>query len=115
MTQDDFVQLVKDASACEDLPAALTLLQQSEDEEVAEVALGLKGQFAVAEVNGEQRVYHVTTQQEGDDLEEFVEHIMNTDEPTIKFVAWFFDAFFDMKQSDTYKAAGKTYRQPKRS
>lgn len=42
MTQDDFVQLVKTASACDDLPAALTLLQQSEDEEVAEVAVGLK-------------------------------------------------------------------------
>ncbi|WP_261818061.1 hypothetical protein [Vibrio gallicus] len=115
MTQDEFVTLVKTASDCVDLPEALALLQANEDQDVAEAALSLKGQFAMAEVNGEQRVYHVTTQQNGDDLEEFVEHVMNTDEPTIKFVAWFFDFHFEVKQSDTYKAAGKTYRQPKRS
>lgn len=115
MNQNDFDQLVKSASECADLPQALALFQESEFEEVAEVANSLKGQFAVAEVDGEQRVYHVTTEQEGDDLQEFVEHIMNVDEPVIKFVAWFFDAYFDVKPSDTYKIAGKTYRQPKRS
>ncbi|GAD79719.1 hypothetical protein [Vibrio ezurae] len=114
MNQSEFTQLVVLASQCDDLPQALQLLQECEYEEVSEVALSLKGQFAVAEVEGEQRVYHVTTQQEGDDLQEFVEHIMNTDEHVIRFVAWFFDAYFDVKQSDTYKMAGKTYQQPKR-
>ncbi|GEA60828.1 hypothetical protein [Vibrio comitans] len=115
MNQNEFEQLVKSASQCADLPSALLLLQECEYEEVSEVALSLKGQFAVAEVDGEQRVYHVTTQQEGDDLQEFVEHIMNTDEHVIRFVAWFFDAYFDVKQRDSYKLAGKTYQQPKRS
>jgi hypothetical protein len=31
------------------------------------------------------------------------------------FVAWFFFAQFDIKQKETYQAAGKTYKQPKRS
>ncbi|CAM3048200.1 hypothetical protein [Vibrio rarus] len=115
MNQNEFNQLVKSVSECAALPEALTFLQECEYEEVAEVALSLKGQFAVAEVEGELRVYHVTTQQKGDDLEEFVEHIMNTDEHVIRFVAWFFDAYFDVKQSETYKLAGKTYRQPKRN
>ncbi|OBT09466.1 hypothetical protein A9264_14590 [Vibrio sp. UCD-FRSSP16_10] len=114
MNQSEFNQLVTLASKCADLPEALTLLQECEFEEVSEVALSLKGQFALAEVEGEQRVYHVTTEQNGDDLEEFLEHIMNVDEHVIRFVAWFFDAYFDVKPSDTYKIAGKTYQQPKR-
>ena len=82
---------------------------------VAEAAQSLSGQFALAEVEGEQRIYHVTTEvDEQGEEQEYVEHIMNEGDNVVKFVAWFFDGFFDIKQKDVYQAAGKTYKQPKR-
>ncbi|TOB56313.1 hypothetical protein CGK03_20945, partial [Vibrio parahaemolyticus] len=41
-------------------------------------------------------------------------HVMNEGDNMIKFAAWFFETFFEIKQKDTYMAAGKTYQQPKR-
>ncbi|TON73219.1 hypothetical protein CGH53_09855, partial [Vibrio parahaemolyticus] len=46
--------------------------------------------------------------------QEYVEHVMNEGDNMIKFAAWFFETFFEIKQKDTYMAAGKTYQQPKR-
>ncbi|MGF1748587.1 hypothetical protein [Vibrio cionasavignyae] len=116
MQQDEFEKLVKELCLFKALPDALNALKACDDEDVAEAAESLTGQFALADVDGDQRIYHVSvrTNDAGED-EEYVEHIMNEGDDVIKFVAWFFDALFDLKQSDTYKAAGKTYMQPKRS
>ncbi|MFA0087552.1 hypothetical protein [Vibrio sp. 10N.261.51.F12] len=116
MQQDEFEKLVKSLCEFNALPDALNALKASDDTDVAEAAESLTGQFALADVDGAQRIYHVSvrTNDAGED-EEYVEHIMNDGDDVIKFVAWFFDALFDVKQSDTYKAAGKTYMQPKRA
>lgn len=59
MQQNEFEALVKSLCEKENLPQALELLKASEDKEVAEAAQSLTGQFALAEVDGEQRIYHV--------------------------------------------------------
>ncbi|WP_117233169.1 hypothetical protein [Vibrio maerlii] len=115
MDQKEFEQLVKTLCEQTSLPQALDLLKQSADEEVAAAAESLTGQFALAEVEGEKRIYHVTLEADDNGEEqEYLEHVMNEGEHVIKFVAWFFDAQFGIKQKDTYQAAGKTYQQPKR-
>ncbi|PWI32498.1 hypothetical protein DI392_15725 [Vibrio albus] len=115
MLQNEFETLVKQLCEQENLPKALECLKASTDAEVAQAAESLSGQFALAEVEGEKRIYHVTMQpNEKGEQEEFVEHVMNEGDDVIRFVAWFFYAMFDVKQKDTYLAAGKTYKQPKR-
>ncbi len=116
MEHKEFEELVRQTCEQADLPQALRLLKESDDTEVAEAAESLSGQFALAEVDGEKRIYHVTTREnESGEEQEFVEHVMNEGDHVIKFVAWFFDIMFDVKQKDTYQAAGKTYQQPKRA
>ncbi|WED24200.1 hypothetical protein L3Q72_15055 [Vibrio sp. JC009] len=116
MLQNEFESLVKALCEKENLPQALEYLKSSEESEVAEAAQSLAGQFALAEVEGEKRIYHVTSQEnEAGEQEEFVEHIMNEGEDIIFFVAWFFDTMFDVKQKEVYQAAGKTFKQRKRS
>jgi len=116
MQQNEFEALVQSLCEKENLSQALEQLKACEDEEVSQVAESLTGQFALAEVEGENRIYHVTVQQNDQGEEqEFVEHVMNEGDDVIKFVAWFFDAYFEVKQKDTYQAAGKTYKQPKRN
>ncbi|OEE38205.1 hypothetical protein ACODG7_14115 [Vibrio anguillarum] len=115
MQQDEFQALVKSLCEQQTLPQALDMLKVCEDQDIAEAALSLVGQFALAEVDGEQRIYHVVLQEnEQGEEEEFVEHIMNEGDDVIKFVAWFFETMFEVKQKETYLAAGKTYKQPKR-
>lgn len=116
MQQNEFEVLVKNVCAQDDLPKALEVLIACEDEEIAEAAKSLVGQFALADVEGEKRVYHVTLQENDvGEEEEFVEHVMNAGDDVVKFAAWFFESMFELKQKDTYQAAGKTYKQPKRS
>lgn len=116
MLQSEFEQLVKELCQLESLPKALDRLKQCEDEEVAQAALSLVGQFSLAEVDGERRIYHISEQEnEQGEEQEYVEHVMNEGDELIKFVAWFFNLMFDVKQKDTYQAAGRTYKQPKRS
>ncbi|MGF1755623.1 hypothetical protein L4C33_18745 [Vibrio makurazakiensis] len=116
MQHNEFEALVNTICEQENLPQALEVLKANEDTEVSEAAQSLAGQFALAEVDGEKRVYHVTLQEndEGEE-QEFVEHVMNEGDDLIKFAAWFFESMFEVKQKDTYQIAGKTYRQPKRS
>ncbi|AMG29001.1 hypothetical protein AL542_00695 [Grimontia hollisae] len=116
MEQKEFETLVKALCQKADLPEALDMLKACENEAVAEAANALTGQFALAEVEGENRVYHVFTEENDDgETQEFVEHIMNVGDDVIVFVAWFFNTQFDIKNRDTYAAAGRTYKQPKRS
>ncbi|CCN49496.1 conserved hypothetical protein [Vibrio nigripulchritudo MADA3029] len=116
MQQQEFETLVKALSEQSNLPDALTALKAHQDEEVAQAAKSLTGQFALAEVEGEKRIYHVTVQEnEQGEEQEYVEHVMNEGDDVIKFVAWFFFSMFEIKERDTYQAAGKTYKQPKRS
>ncbi|MDK9736323.1 hypothetical protein KI655_03335 [Vibrio sp. D404a] len=116
MQHKEFETLVKAICDLETLPQALELLKSSEEAEVAEAAASLSGQFALAEVENEKRIYHVTQQEnEQGEEQEFVEHVMNEGDDLIKFAAWFFDSMFGVKQKETYQTAGKTYRQPKRS
>ncbi|MDE1264472.1 hypothetical protein [Vibrio aestuarianus] len=116
MHQEEFQALVKELCEQKTLPQTLEVLKTNEDQEIAEAAQSLTGQFALAEVDGEQRIYHVIIQEnEQGEEEEFVEHIMNEGDDVIKFIAWFFDAMFEVKQKETYLSAGKTYKQPKRS
>ncbi|WP_159650608.1 hypothetical protein [Vibrio atypicus] len=116
MEQKEFEQLVKELCQKENLPQALEMLKAVEDQEIAEAAQSLAGQFALAEVEGEKRIYHVTIQEnEQGEEQEFIEHVMNEGDDVIGFVAWFFDAMFEVKRKETYQAAGKTYQQPKRA
>lgn len=116
MLQADFEALVNALCENKNLPEALEVLKNHQDEEIAQAAKSLVGQFALAEVENEKRIYHVSLQEndQGEE-EEFVEHVMNEGDDIIKFVAWFFYAMFDVKQKETYQVAGKTYKQPKRN
>lgn len=108
MQQQEFEALVKSLCTQESLPKALELLKISEEKEVADAAESLSGQFALAEVEGESRIYHVTLQEnEQGEEQEFVEHVMNEGDDIIKFVAWFFFSMFEIKERDTYQAAGR--------
>jgi len=116
MQQNEFESLIVSLCEVADLPQALELLKSCEDEEVAKAAQSLAGQFSLAEVEGEQCIYHVTTQLDDEGSEqEYVEHVMNVGDDVIKFAAWFFESMFEVKQKLTYQAAGKTFKQPKRS
>ncbi|WP_407333553.1 hypothetical protein [Enterovibrio sp. 27052020O] len=117
MEQQDFETLVKALCEKTNLPEALEVLKACDDTEVAEAANAMTGQFSLAETeSGDNRVYHVFTEtnDEGKE-EEFVEHVMNVGDDVIVFVAWFFYTQFEIKNRDTYAAAGRTYKQPKRS
>ena len=115
MEHKEFSELVIALCKQDSLPQVLELLKVSEDEEIAQAALSLAGQFALAEVEGEQRIYHVTIEDnpEGED-QEYIEHIMNEGDDVVRFVALFFEVMFDVKRKETYQAAGKTFQQPKR-
>lgn len=114
MQQNEFETLLKEIIQQENMPKALELLKACEEEEVAQAAQSLTGQFGLAEVDGEKRIYHITVQEdESGEEQEYVEHVMNEGDNLIKFAAWFFETFFEIKQKDTYVAAGKTYQQPK--
>ncbi|MCG9595378.1 hypothetical protein L1D15_01445 [Vibrio sp. Isolate25] len=116
MEHKQFEELVTALCSKEKLPQVLEVLKQHENEDIAEAAQSLTGQFALAEVDGEQRIYHVTMQEnEQGEEQEYVEHVMNEGDDVIRFVAWFFEVMFDVKRKDTYQAAGKTYQQPKRA
>ncbi|OEE61857.1 hypothetical protein A1OK_08865 [Enterovibrio norvegicus FF-454] len=117
MEQQDFETLVKALCEKTSLPEALEVLKACDDAEVAEAASSMTGQFSLAETeSGVNRVYHVFTElnDEGKE-EEYVEHVMNVGDDVIVFVAWFFYTQFEIKNRDTYAAAGRTYKQPKRS
>jgi len=115
MLQNEFENLVKALCQLDSLPRALEQLMKNEDEEISNAAQSLSGQFSIAEVDGEKRIYHVTLQENESGVEEeFVEHVMNEDDEVIHFVAWFFFVMFDVKLKETFQAAGKTYKQPKR-
>ncbi|MCG7489262.1 hypothetical protein MHN79_07145 [Vibrio sp. Of14-4] len=115
MEHKEFSELVTALCKQEDLPQALEILKSNQNEDVAQAALSLVGQFSLAEVEGERRIYHVTIEQNDQGEEqEYIEHIMNEGDDVIRFVAWFFEVMFDVKRKDTYQAAGKTFQQPKR-
>jgi len=116
MQQIEFQNLIQQAIEKNSLPEALTFLKESTIEDVAAAAQDLTGQFALADMDGVNKVYHVTVEinDEGKE-EEFLEFIMNRDDDTIVFVTWFFFSQFSIKASDVYRAAGKTYKQPKRN
>ncbi len=115
MQQQEFEALVHSLCEQESLPKALEILKNHEEKEIASAAESLTGQFVLAEVEGVNRIYHVTIQEnEQGEEQEFIEHVMNEDEDVIKFIAWFFFSMFEIKERDTYKAVGKTYQQPKR-
>ncbi|WP_158116770.1 hypothetical protein [Vibrio cincinnatiensis] len=114
MQQNQFEALVNILCQQPNLPQALDVLKTNENPDIAEAAQALTGQFALAEVDDEKRIYHVTheSNEQGEE-QEFFEHVMNEGEDIIKFVAWFFDSQFSVKTKETYQAAGKTYQQPK--
>ncbi len=115
MQQDQFETLVKALCENDNLPQVLDALKANEEQEIAEAAASLAGQFKLAEIEGEKRIYHVSMQENDDGEEqEYAEWIMNEGDDVIKFVAWFFFDMFDIKQKDVYQAAGRTYQQPKR-
>lgn len=116
MLKEQFEELVQSLVKLENLPQVLDALKASDDQEIVDAAQSLAGQFSLAEVEGEKRIYHVTTQhsEENGSSEEFAEWIMSEGDDVIKFVAWFFYVMFDIKDKESYKAAGKTYSQPKK-
>ncbi|NLS12108.1 hypothetical protein HGP28_04270 [Vibrio sp. SM6] len=115
MDQKEFELLVVELCKLPSLAEGLAWLKASEDTDIAEAANALTGQFALAEVEGERRIYHVFNEEnEAGELTEYVEHVMNEGDHLVKFAAWFFSTYFDMKPKEVYQAAGKTYQQPKR-
>ncbi|MGF1723563.1 hypothetical protein [Photobacterium nomapromontoriensis] len=115
MQHDQFEALIKSLCEKATLPEVLDALKACEDTEIAEAAESLTGQFNLAEIEGEQRIYHISIEENDDGEEqEYAEWIMNVGDDVIKFVAWFFYDMFDVKQKDVYQAAGRTYQQPKR-
>ncbi|MCE0494946.1 hypothetical protein [Vibrio salinus] len=116
MQETEFQELVKQASSMGSLPEALAFLKNCDLEDVASAAKDLTGQFALAEMEGVNKIYHVITEKdEQGNEEELLEFIMNEGDDTLIFVAWFFSSQFSLKTRDVYRAAGKTYKQPKRS
>ncbi|ELR65799.1 hypothetical protein C942_00885 [Photobacterium marinum] len=115
MEQKQFETLIKSLCEKENLPQVLDALKACEDKDIAEAAESLTGQFQLAEIEGERRIYHVSMQEndEGEE-QEYAEWIMNDGDDVIKFVAWFFFDMFEIKQKDIYQTAGRTYQQPKR-
>lgn len=115
MERNEFDTLVKKACETPDLPTALNYLKNCCDPEIANAASALTGQFSLAEIEGNTRIYHVFTEENDQgEPEEFIEHVMDLDDEVIVFVAWFFFTQFDIKQREIYAAVGKTYKQPKR-
>ncbi|MDC0611951.1 hypothetical protein OAP63_14560 [Vibrio sp.] len=115
MQESEFNELVKQASDKSSLPEALTFLKECELDEVSSAAQELTGQFALAEMDGEKRIYHVSVEtNEQGEAEELLEFIMKEGDDTLVFVSWFFYSQFDIKHRDVYRAVGKTYKQPKR-
>jgi hypothetical protein len=116
MEHKEFEAIVRQACESANLPTALAYFKSVADEGIAQAAESLVGQFALAEVEGEKRVYHVSLELNDQGVEEeYVEFVMNEGDDVVKFVAWFFDSQFDIKAKEVYQAAGKTYQQPKRS
>ncbi len=116
MQHNEFEALVKRLLEEENLPQVLAVLKEYDDSEIAEAAQSLTGQFSMAEIDGERRIYHISVlEDEQGEEQEYVEHIMNEGEDVIRFIAWFFDSQFSVKRKDTYQVAGKTYRQEKRN
>jgi hypothetical protein len=115
MQQEEFETLVKDLCQKETLPEVLEALKVSEEQEVVDAAVSLTGQFQLAEIDNEKRIYHVFTQENDDgEEEEYVEWVMNDGDEMLKFVAWFFYIMFEIKHKDTYQVVGRTYLQQKR-
>lgn len=109
MNDAEFEGLVKKVCECDSLPLALSVLSHDEFPEVAKAAQALTGHFSLAEIEGEKRIYHVSSgKNEAGDIQEFVEHVMNEGDDIIKFVVWFFSTQFDVKARDVYRAAGRT-------
>lgn len=54
MQQNEFETLVKEITLQENMPKALELLKACEEEEVAQAAESLTGQFGLAEIEGEK-------------------------------------------------------------
>ncbi|WP_087020985.1 hypothetical protein [Thaumasiovibrio subtropicus] len=115
MEQTDFEALVKKLVALNGVGDVLTALAANKEAEVAEAAQGLQGKFQLAEMEGKNRVYHVFTQvNEAGEEEEFAEWVMNEGDELIVFIAWFFYSQFEIKDKETYAAAGIRLVQPKK-
>lgn len=110
LADNEFENIVTSCQEQGNLPKALEWLKACEHQEIASAASALSGQFALAEVEGQQRIYHVFSEvnDQGEE-QEYLDHIMNEGDDVIRFVAWFFYSQFDIKDKDTYQAAGKTY------
>lgn len=110
MNDAEFQNLVKKICECESLPMALSVLSHEESlPEVAKVAQKMTGHFSLAEIDGEKRIYHISSGKNSEgEIQEFVEHVMNEGDDIIKFVVWFFTSQFDVKARDIYRAAGRT-------
>lgn len=115
MQQEDFDILVKELAQLDSVSAILNTLKDNDETEVAEAAAAMIGHFSIADIEGQQRIYHVFTQEnEQGENEEFAEWVMNADDELMRFIAWFFYTTFEINDKDTYKAAGISYTQPKR-
>lgn len=116
MEQSSFEALMKELLTAADLPQALQILKSCDEAEIAEAAASLTGQFSLAEMQGQQRVYHVFTELDDEGVEqEYVEHVMNVGDEILVFLAWFFYSQFEITHRETYAAAGRTYQQQKKS
>ncbi len=116
LSDNEFQQLVVACVEQGTLPKALEWLKACDNKDISSAASALSGHFALAEVEGQQRIYHVFTDEDDQGEEqEYLDHIMNEGDDVVQFVAWFFYSQFDIKDKDTYQAAGKPYSKPKRN
>ena len=116
MQQEEFEILVKELAQLESVPAILNALKDNEETEISEAAAAMIGHFSIAEIDGQQRIYHVFTQtNEQGEEEELAEWVMNADDELMRFIAWFFYTTFEINDKDTYQAAGRSYTPAKKS
>nr|WP_086938684.1 hypothetical protein [Thaumasiovibrio occultus] len=115
MEQTEFEVLVKALNEKNSVAEILEALSGCDDEEVAAAAQSLRGQFSLAEIEGVERIYHVFEQEDDNgEMQEYAEWVMNNGDPMMAFIAWFFYSQFEIKDKDTYAAAGIRLVQPKK-
>ncbi len=115
MEQTEFESLVQQLIRLENVGDILSALVGCEEQEVSEAAQSLQGKFQLAEMDGENRVYHVFDHINDDgESEELAEWVMNQGDDMIVFISWFFYSQFEIKDKETYQAAGLKLVQPKK-
>ncbi len=111
MQKPELINLIQQLTQQTDIPSALPLLMECDDEVIKETAQALSGHFALAQSDDKEKIYYLFEQEnEQGEQEEFVEFIMNSDDSINEFILWFFTRFFDIEEEQVMRyIEGKSY------